>query len=125
MRWTGFGMADPSSAKCFSGQSADITRQAMLDICGAQGSSLSSLLSKWEGSGGQEVGKVVDTGKVVVSVDLKYFRPAEVDFLHGNLAKAEKKLGWKRKWTVDFNSLVKEMTEGDRQAAANLVEDCN
>ena len=43
--------------------------------------------------------------------------------LHGNPAKAEKKLGWKRK--VDFDSLVKEMTEADLKAAANLVEDRN
>jgi GDPmannose 4,6-dehydratase len=40
-----------------------------------------------------------------------YFRPAEVDLLWGNPAKAERELGWKRK--VDFDSLVKEMVEAD------------
>ena len=43
--------------------------------------------------------------------------------LHGNPAKAERVLGWKRK--VDFDSLVKEMVEADLQAAANLIEDQN
>lgn len=78
---------------------------------------------KWEGSGVKEIGKDAETGQVIVRVDPKYFRPAEVELLHGNPAKAEKKLGWKRK--VDFDSLVKEMTEADLQAAANLVEDRN
>lgn len=78
---------------------------------------------KWEGSGVKEIGKDAETDQVIVRVDPKYFRPAEVELLHGNPAKAEKKLGWKRK--VDFDSLVKEMTEADLQAAANLVEDRN
>jgi GDPmannose 4,6-dehydratase len=43
--------------------------------------------------------------------------------LHGNPAKAERVLGWKRK--VDFESLVKEMVEADLIAAANLIEDQN
>ena len=43
--------------------------------------------------------------------------------LHGNPAKAEKVLGWRRK--VDFDSLVREMNEADLQAVGNLVEDQN
>jgi GDPmannose 4,6-dehydratase len=68
----------------------------------------------WEGSGVEEVGKDQD-GNVVVRIDPKYFRPTEVDLLWGNPAKADKKLGWKRK--VDFDSLVKEMVEEDVKAA--------
>lgn len=41
----------------------------------------------------------------------QYFRPAEVEQLLGNPAKAQKRLGWRRH--VDFDSLVKEMTEAD------------
>jgi len=78
---------------------------------------------KWEGTGVDEVGIDIKTGNVVVRVDPQYFRPAEVELLHGNPAKAEELLGWKR--TVDFPSLVKEMTEADLQAAANLVVDHN
>jgi len=58
-----------------------------------------------------------------VKVDPNYFRPAEVDLLLGNPAKAERLLGWKR--NVDFNSLVKEMVTADLKAAKSLVEDQN
>ena len=43
--------------------------------------------------------------------------------LHGNPAKAERVLGWKRK--VDFNSLIKEMVEADLKASKSLIEDQN
>lgn len=41
----------------------------------------------------------------------RYFRPAEVDILHGDASKAERLLGWKRQ--IDFDTLVKEMVEAD------------
>ncbi|KZS87983.1 GDP-mannose 4,6-dehydratase [Sistotremastrum niveocremeum HHB9708] len=78
---------------------------------------------KWQGTGVEEEGIDVATGRVLVKVDPRYFRPAEVDLLHGNPAKAEKLLGWKRK--VDFDSLVKEMVEADLQAVNSLVENQN
>ncbi|KAH6891731.1 GDP-mannose 4,6-dehydratase [Coprinopsis sp. MPI-PUGE-AT-0042] len=78
---------------------------------------------KWEGEGVEEHAIDVATGKVIVRVDPRYFRPAEVELLHGNPAKAERVLGWKRK--VDFDSLVKEMVEADLIAASNLIEDQN
>ncbi|KAL1745969.1 hypothetical protein HDZ31DRAFT_81563 [Schizophyllum fasciatum] len=78
---------------------------------------------KWSGSGVDEQATDAKTGKVVVKVDPRYFRPAEVDILHGNPAKAERVLGWKRR--VDFDSLVKEMVAADLKAAASLVEDQN
>ncbi|KIM41394.1 hypothetical protein M413DRAFT_445414 [Hebeloma cylindrosporum] len=78
---------------------------------------------KWEGSGVDEQGIDVKTGKAVVKIDPKYFRPAEVDLLLGNPAKAERVLGWKRR--IDFDALVREMVEADLKAAASLVEDQN
>jgi len=78
---------------------------------------------KWQGADEQEEGLDEATGKVLVKVDPRYFRPAEVELLHGNPAKADKKLGWKRK--VDFDSLVREMVEADMKASASLVEDQN
>ncbi|KAF8685188.1 GDP-mannose 4,6-dehydratase [Rhizoctonia solani] len=78
---------------------------------------------KWEGEGVDEVGKDAATGKVIVRVDTRYFRPAEVDLLLGTPKKAEEKLGWKRK--VTFDELVKEMVSADLEAAKNLVEDQN
>ncbi|KAI6160726.1 hypothetical protein EDD17DRAFT_760931 [Pisolithus thermaeus] len=78
---------------------------------------------KWRGSGAQEEGYDARTGTVVVRVDPQYFRPAEVDLLLGNPAKAERVLGWKRK--TDFDSLVREMVTADLKASKSLVEDQN
>jgi len=78
---------------------------------------------KWQGEGVDEVGINVKSGEVVVRIDPRYFRPAEVDYLHGNPANAEKKLGWKRK--VSFVDLVKEMVIADLAAAHIKVEDQN
>ena len=52
-----------------------------------------------------------DDEKVVVRVDPAYFRPAEVDQLLGNPAKAKRKLGWEP--TTRFEALVKEMVKSD------------
>ncbi|KAG2134086.1 hypothetical protein DEU56DRAFT_756990 [Suillus clintonianus] len=78
---------------------------------------------RWRNSGVQEEGYDAQTERVVVKVDPQYFRPAEVDLLLGNPAKAERVLGWKRK--VDFDSLVKEMVNADVKATKSLVEDQN
>lgn len=66
---------------------------------------------EWSGEGVDE--KAVDkaTGKVVVSVNPQFFRPAEVELLLGNPAKAEEKLGWKR--NVSFEELVERMVRHD------------
>lgn len=50
----------------------------------------------WKGSGSQEQGFDKSSGKVLVKVNPKYYRPAEVELLIGNPVKAEKELGWKR-----------------------------
>ncbi len=61
----------------------------------------------WEGKGINEVGKNPENGAIIVRVDKKYFRPAEVDILLGDYSKAKKQLKWSP--TVSFNQLVKEM----------------
>ncbi len=65
----------------------------------------------WEGTGMNEIGRDKATGKVIVRVNPKFFRPAEVDVLLGNPAKAEEKLGWKRE--ISFAQLVEGMVEND------------
>ncbi len=65
----------------------------------------------WAGDGVKEVGKNEATGEIVVRMDERYYRPAEVEQLLGNPAKAKKKLGWEPK--VKFEELVRIMTEGD------------
>jgi len=52
-----------------------------------------------------------DTGKTVIKIDPKYYRPAEVDLLLGDSTKAQKTLGWKPK--ITFEQLIKEMCESD------------
>ena len=59
------------------------------------------------GKGINEVGKNSKNGAIIVKVDKKYFRPAEVDILLGDYTKAKKQLKWSP--TVSFNQLVKEM----------------
>ncbi len=66
---------------------------------------------EWQGQGVDEVGIDSSTGNVVVRIDPKYFRPAEVEQLLGDPAKARTRLGWESK--VKFEELVKIMTDGD------------
>lgn len=67
---------------------------------------------RWEGEGVNEKGIDNATGKILVEVDPKYFRPAEVDQLLGDPTKAKTKLGWNPRKT-SFEDLVKIMVEHD------------
>jgi GDPmannose 4,6-dehydratase len=62
---------------------------------------------RWEGEGLDEIGIDEITGKVVIRVDPKYFRPAEVETLLGDASKAREKLGWEPK--TSFKQLVEDM----------------
>ena len=68
---------------------------------------------KWQGSGSDEEGIDEATGKVVVAIDPRYYRPAEVDLLIGDPTKARTTLGWKHKYTLD--QLISEMVKSDLQ----------
>ena len=67
---------------------------------------------RWEGEGVEEKGVDVNTGKVLVEVDPKYFRPCEVEQLLGNPTKAKTVLGWNPTKT-SFSELVRIMMEHD------------
>ena len=69
----------------------------------------------WEGDGTAEVGSRGDTGDVVVRIDPRYFRPAEVETLLGDPSKANEKLGWTPKTTLE--ELVAEMVAIDVEEA--------
>ncbi len=69
---------------------------------------------EWRGKGAKEVGLDAKTGKDLVRIDPRYFRPTEVDELLGDASKARAQLGWKPK--VTFAELVAEMVESDRTA---------
>ena len=65
---------------------------------------------EWQGQGLDEVG-IDETGQVIVSVDPRYFRPTEVEFLLGDPTKAKTTLGWSHR--VSFQELVSEMVRAD------------
>ncbi|SMG30068.1 GDP-mannose 4,6-dehydratase [Dethiosulfovibrio salsuginis] len=66
---------------------------------------------EWRGTGVDEVGFDPSTGKVLVEIDPRYFRPTEVELLLGDPTKAKELLGWERR--VTFPELVKEMVSHD------------
>jgi GDPmannose 4,6-dehydratase len=70
---------------------------------------------QWDGEGTAEVGRRGDTGGVVVRIDPRYFRPAEVDTLLGDPSKARVKLGWTP--TTTLEGLVAEMVTADVEEA--------
>ena len=73
----------------------------------------------WEGKNEKEIGKDSNTGKTIVRVNPEFFRPAEVDILIGNPAKAEAVLGWKRE--ISFSELVERMIENDLKLTKQKV----
>jgi GDPmannose 4,6-dehydratase len=65
----------------------------------------------WKGAGVEEKGVDQGSGRVLVEVDPRYFRPTEVDHLIGDPLKAHNRLGWHHR--VTFDELVREMVDGD------------
>jgi GDPmannose 4,6-dehydratase len=70
---------------------------------------------QWDGEGVNEIGRRGDTGAVVVRIDPRYFRPAEVETLLGDPSKAKEKLGWTP--TTTLEELVAEMVVTDVEEA--------
>ena len=73
---------------------------------------------EWKGTGVDEKGYDKKTGRLLVDVNPRYFRPAEVELLWGDATKAEAELGWERK--VSFKKLVSMMVDSDMRAIANM-----
>ena len=72
------------------------------------------IVMNWQGKGLDEKG-YDDSGRCVVSVDERYFRPTEVETLLGDASKAKEKLGWEPK--ISFSELVTEMVSEDLRSA--------
>jgi len=70
---------------------------------------------RWEGEGLEEKGYDQETGKLIVAVDPRYFRPTEVETLLGDPTKAKERLGWEPKITLE--QMVHEMMENDLMLA--------
>lgn len=76
------------------------------------------IVIRWEGAGVYEKGYDAATGRLLVDVNPEFYRPSEVECLWGDPAKAEKKLGWKRK--VGFKELVAMMMDADLREIAGI-----
>lgn len=76
---------------------------------------------EWSGEGDQEVGRDTKSGKPIVRVNPKFYRPAEVDLLKGDPSKAETQLAWRR--VVSFEDLIQMMVRADvsRVNSSNLA----
>jgi GDPmannose 4,6-dehydratase len=75
---------------------------------------------EWKGNGVEEVGLDAKTGKVLIRVDSRYFRPTEVDILVGDASKARARLGWQPAMT--FQDMVREMVARDLAIARQDVQ---
>jgi len=70
----------------------------------------------WQGKGVEEKGVDSQTGRILIEIDPRYFRPTEVELLIGDPTKAHEKLGWSHR--IGFNQLVKEMVASDMKIVA-------
>jgi GDPmannose 4,6-dehydratase len=87
-----------------------------VELCAAE----LGMTLQWQGTGIHEKGIDPATGKIIVAIDPRYFRPAEVDTLLGDATKARQNLGWTPK--ITFKELVKEMAQHDlAQAKKDLL----
>lgn len=104
-QWLMLQQAEPEDFVIATGEQHSV--REFVELAGAE----LGMRIEWSGAGVAEVGVDAVSGRVVVKVDPRYFRPAEVDSLLGDPAKARQKLGWKSQ--TSFADLVKEMVATD------------
>lgn len=75
---------------------------------------------EWQGQGVDEIGINKETGQTIVKINPVFFRPAEVEILLGDAAKAEKELGWERE--ISFAELVERMVKNDMELVAKEIK---
>ena len=81
--------------------------------------SMANIRLRWRGSGADEVGYDETTGRDLVFIDPKYYRPTEVDVLWGDASKAQRVLGWRPQTT--FRQLIGEMVQQDTQVVYSVI----
>ena len=81
--------------------------------------SMAGMRLKWRGTGSDEVGYDEVTGKDLIFIDPKYYRPTEVDVLWGDASKAERVLGWCPR--TSFEQLIAEMVAQDTQTVYKII----
>ena len=75
---------------------------------------------EWSGEGINEIGKDKATGKLIIKINPQFFRPAEVEILIGDPAKADTNLGWERE--IPFAELVERMIKNDMSLVAKEIK---
>ena len=116
MQWLMLQQSKPEDYVIATGRMETVRR--FIEVCAeklnwrkqAQGPSII-----WEGTGVDEVGKRADTNQIVIRIDPRYFRPAEVEQLLGDPSKAKKDLGWYPKTSLE--ELIDEMIKEDLNEA--------
>ena len=81
--------------------------------------SIAGVQIKWRGAGSDEVGYDEATGRDLIFIDPKYYRPTEVDVLWGDASKAERALGWRPR--TSFQQLITEMVQQDTQTVYKII----
>ncbi len=115
MQWLMLQQREPKDYVISTGRTESVRKFAEISASylGWGADSKTSII--WEGEGVNEIGRRSDTNEIVIKVDPRYFRPAEVDFLLGDSRKAENNLGWIPK--ISLEELIKEMIEFDKKEA--------
>ena len=116
MQWRMLKQSQPEDFVIATGRQESVRRFIELAASQLGWASVGSPSVVWEGSGLEEIGRRADTGDVVVRIDQRYFRPAEVQTLLGDPSLAHERLGWSPSTTLE--QLVAEMVKADQLEAA-------
>ena len=116
MQWRMLQQSQPEDFVIATGRQESVRRFIELAASQLGWASVGSPSVVWEGSGLEEIGRRADTGDVVVRIDQRYFRPAEVQTLLGDPSLAHERLGWSPSTTLE--QLVAEMVKADQLEAA-------
>ncbi|TVM15204.1 GDP-mannose 4,6-dehydratase [Oceanidesulfovibrio indonesiensis] len=109
MQWLMLQQDEPDDYVIATGRQHSVRR--MVEVAAAE----LGIAIEWKGKGVDEKGYDARTGKCIVAVDPRYFRPAEVETLLGDPSKAKRKLGWEPR--ITFEEMVREMVLHDLQEA--------
>jgi len=116
MQWRMLQQDQPEDFVIATGRQETVRRFIELSALQLGWCSSGGIAISWEGEGLDEIGRRADTGDVVVRIDPRYFRPAEVETLLGDPGLAHARLGWAP--TTTLEELVQEMVEADKLEAA-------
>ncbi len=116
MQWLMLQQSEPSDYVIASGRSESVRKFveiSALKLGWNKGSNGPGII--WEGEGLNEIGRRADNGEIIIRIDPRYFRPTEVNNLHGDSKKAYLELGWEPKTTLE--EMIESMIINDSNEA--------